>query len=76
MIKLAMIAISKKIESTTLKGRMLLQVHDELIFDVPKDEVEAFKPLILSGMQNALVLPNGVPTEAEVGVGENWLAAH
>ena len=43
---------------------------------MPKDEVEAFKPLILSGMQNALVLPNGVPTEAEVGVGENWLAAH
>ncbi len=76
MIKLAMIAISKKIQATTLKGRMLLQVHDELIFDVPKDEVEAFKPLILSGMQNALVLPNGVPTEAEVGVGENWLAAH
>jgi len=76
MIKLAMISISKKIHGSDLKGRMLLQVHDELIFDVPKDEVEIFKPLILSGMQNALVLPNGVPTEAEVGVGENWLAAH
>ena len=76
MIKLAMIAISNKIQGTSLKGRMLLQVHDELVFDVPKDEVEIFKPLILSGMQNALVLPNGVPTEAEVGVGENWLAAH
>ncbi|MES2773630.1 MAG: DNA polymerase I [Bacteroidota bacterium] len=76
MIKLAMIAIHKSLEGTNLKGKMLLQVHDELVFDVPKDEVEIFKPLILSGMQNALVLPNGVPTDAEVGVGENWLAAH
>ncbi|MEO7311881.1 MAG: DNA polymerase I [Chitinophagaceae bacterium] len=76
MIKLAMITIGKKIQESTLKGRMLLQVHDELVFDVPKDEVEIFKPLILTSMQNALLLPNGVPTDAEVGVGENWLAAH
>jgi DNA polymerase-1 len=55
---------------------MVLQVHDELVFDVPADEVEIVKPLILDGMKYALELPHGVPTEAEVGVGENWLEAH
>ena len=51
-------------------------MHDELVFDAHKDEVEKIKPVVLECMQTALALPNGVPTDAEVGTGENWLAAH
>ena len=49
---------------------------DELVFDVVKDEVEIIKPLILENMKSALPLPNDVPVEAELGVGDNWLEAH
>jgi len=76
MIKLAMIKIHKELEGSNLRGKMILQVHDELVFDVPRDEVEIFRPLILYSMQTALALPNDVPTDAEVGVGDNWLEAH
>jgi len=76
MIKLAMIKIHAAMQKEKMKSRMILQVHDELVFDVLKEEVEALKPLILENMKNALSLPNGVPVEAEVGVGENWLEAH
>jgi DNA polymerase I len=55
---------------------MILQVHDELIFDATRDEAETIKPIILECMRNALPLPNGVPVEAEIGSGENWLEAH
>ncbi len=55
---------------------MLLQVHDELVFDARKDEVDQLKPLILECMQSALPLPNEVPVIAEVGQGTNWLEAH
>ncbi|MEO6232206.1 MAG: DNA polymerase I [Ferruginibacter sp.] len=76
MIKLAMIKIHKEFKRLNLKSKMLLQVHDELVFDAHKDEVEQIKPLILECMQSALALPNEVPTDAELGVGENWLEAH
>ncbi|MEO6722469.1 MAG: DNA polymerase I [Ferruginibacter sp.] len=76
MIKLAMIKIHKEFKQRNFKSKMLLQVHDELVFDVYKDEVELVKPVILECMQTAMTLPNEVPTEAEVGVGENWLVAH
>jgi DNA polymerase-1 len=55
---------------------MILQVHDELVFDAFREEAEVLKPLILENMKNALPLPNGVPVEAEVGIGVNWLEAH
>jgi DNA polymerase-1 len=55
---------------------MLLQVHDELVFDAHKEEVEIIKPVILNCMQTAMALPNGVPTDAEIGQGANWLVAH
>ena len=55
---------------------MILQVHDELVFDVVKEELELVKPVILNCMQHALALPNGVPTDAEIGYGVNWLEAH
>jgi DNA polymerase I len=77
MIKLAMININNTLQQQpTLKSKMVLQVHDELVFDVHKDEIEILKPIILNGMEQALVLPNGVPVVAEVGMGSNWLEAH
>lgn len=76
MIKLAMIKIHAAIKEQNLQTRMILQVHDELVFDALKSEVEILKPLILDNMKSALLLPNSVPVEAEVGVGINWLEAH
>lgn len=76
MIKLAMINIHEAFKKKNFKSKMLLQVHDELVFDVLKSEIELVKPVILECMQNALQLPNHVPTDAEIGSGDNWLAAH
>ncbi len=76
MVKLAMIKIHAALKAGNFKSKMLLQVHDELVFDVHKDELEAIKPLILDNMKNALQLPNSVPAEAELGSGDNWLMAH
>jgi DNA polymerase I len=76
MIKLAMVKIYHEFRKRKFKSRMILQVHDELVFDAMKDELEDIKPVILECMRNALPLPNGVPVEAEVGVGTNWLEAH
>jgi DNA polymerase-1 len=76
MIKLAMIRIHKAIKDAGLKSKMILQVHDELIFDALPEELDQLKPIILENMRAALPLPNGVPVEAEMGVGENWLLAH
>jgi DNA polymerase-1 len=55
---------------------MLLQVHDELVFDAHKDELEIIKPIIMRCMQTALPLPQDVPATAEIGSGINWLEAH
>ena len=76
MIKLAMIRIHKAIREAGIASKMILQVHDELVFDVKESELEIMKPLILTNMQEALELPNGVPVVAELGVGQNWLEAH
>jgi DNA polymerase-1 len=76
MIKLAMIAIDAELRQSGLKSRMLLQVHDELVFDVPKAELDIIKPIILNCMVNALNLPNQIKAEAEIGAGINWLEAH
>ena len=76
MIKLAMVKIHEEFQKRKFKSRMLLQVHDELVFDAAKEEVETIQPIILECMRNALPLPNNVPVEAEVGAGINWLEAH
>lgn len=76
MIKLAMIKIFKEFEKHNFKSKMIMQVHDELVFDAHKSEVEIIKPIIIESMKTALLLPNDVPVEAEIGVGENWLEAH
>ncbi len=74
MIKVAMINIYNDLKAQNFKTKMLLQVHDELIFDVYKPELEIVKPIIEKHMRNAL--PLNVPVEVGMGVGENWLAAH
>lgn len=76
MIKLAMIRIHKAMRQEKLRSKMILQVHDELVFDAHKSEVDTLKALILENMRAALPLPNNVPVEAEVGEGDNWLEAH
>ncbi|MBV8254691.1 MAG: DNA polymerase I [Chitinophaga sp.] len=74
MIKLAMISIHKAFKENGFKSRMILQVHDELVFDAHRSEIEIIKPVILDCMRNAL--PLAVPVEAEMGIGNNWLEAH
>ena len=76
MIKLAMIKIHETFSVKGFKSKMLLQVHDELVFDAHRDEVEIIKPIIIECMESALLLPNDVPAEAEIGSGLNWLEAH
>jgi DNA polymerase-1 len=74
MIKVAMINIHKAMKKANLKSKMILQVHDELVFDVSKDEVDTLKPMIKHEMENAIKMT--VPMEVEVGIGFNWLEAH
>jgi len=75
LIKVAMINIRQAMRDAGLKSQMILQVHDELVFDVRKDELERMKPLVYDKMTTAL--PNlKVPILVEIGVGENWLEAH
>jgi DNA polymerase-1 len=74
IIKIAMINIDKKLTSENWKSKMLLQVHDELVFDVHNSELEKIKPIIKHEMENAFIM--NVPLEVEIGVGKNWLEAH
>ncbi|MCK0146037.1 DNA polymerase I [Arenibacter sp. F26102] len=74
IIKIAMINIHKKLKEGNYKSKMLLQVHDELVFDVYKPELEELKTMIKSEMENAYKL--SVPLDVELGVGNNWLEAH
>lgn len=76
MIKMAMIKTHAALQKSKLKSKMILQVHDELIFDVVKSEVDEMQALILESMQTAMPLPNNVPVIAEAGTGVNWLEAH
>ena len=76
MIKLAMIKVHEAMKKEGFKSKMILQVHDELIFDAVKTEAEELKACILENMAKALPLPNEVPVVAEAGMGENWLEAH
>lgn len=76
MIKLAMIKIHHAFIKNKFQSKMIMQVHDELVFDALKEEVEEIKPVIIDCMQKALPLPNNVPVIAEIGLGNNWLEAH
>jgi len=74
IIKLAMINIHRRFEKENFKSKMLLQVHDELVFDAHKDELEIIQPIIKYEMENAFKM--SVPLDVEIGIGQNWLEAH
>ncbi|MEO6613730.1 MAG: DNA polymerase I [Chitinophagaceae bacterium] len=76
MIKLAMQKVHTAMKKEKMQSKMLLQVHDELVFDALKTEVKELKPLIIECMQSAMPLPHKVPVTAECGEGKNWLEAH
>lgn len=75
MIKLAMISIQKELKAQNLKSKMILQVHDELIFDMHKSEQKVLKELVIEKMTNAMSDLN-VNIKVDTGIGENWLEAH
>ncbi|MDO6737144.1 DNA polymerase I [Wenyingzhuangia sp. 2_MG-2023] len=74
IIKIAMIDIQQALEEGNYKSKMLLQVHDELVFDMHKEEIDTLKPLIVSKMENAYKL--SVPLVVDTDMGDNWLDAH
>ena len=74
MIKVAMSRIHKALAEAGVKTRMILQVHDELVFDVPTDEAETVKPMVETNMREAI--PMSVPIVVEMGTGQTWLEAH
>jgi DNA polymerase I len=74
MIKIAMIEIHRELKQRNLKTCMLLQVHDELVFDLRISEKEEVLPLVEEKMRSAIQLP--VPIAVELGIGKNWLEAH
>ncbi len=74
IIKLAMVAVYREMQKKNFKSRMILQVHDELVFDVHKDEENEIKALVKSAMESAIQL--AVPMEVEMELGDNWLDAH
>lgn len=76
MIKLAMQKVHAAMKKEKMQSKMLLQVHDELVFDALKTEAKELKPLIIECMQDAMPLPYKVPVIAECGEGKNWLEAH
>ena len=74
MIKIAMVRIAKRLVGAGKQARMLLQVHDELVLEVPEDELEAVREIVRTEMVEAL--PLDVPVEVDIDVGDNWLDAH
>lgn len=74
IIKLAMINVHQKMKTQKLQSKMLLQVHDELVFDARKDEIDRLTTLVKSAMENIITL--SVPLVVDSGLGENWLEAH
>jgi DNA polymerase-1 len=74
MLKLAMIKVHHALRDGNFKTKMLLTVHDELVFDMLREEEDEVKPVIEECMKTALKLD--VPIEVEMGTGENWLEAH
>lgn len=74
IIKMAMVAIHRRLKEENLQARMIMQVHDELNFNVPVAEVDRVRDIVVYEMQNAVHL--SIPLIAECGVGKNWLEAH
>ena len=73
LIKLAMVKIQKRLDDSSLNAKMLMQVHDELVFECPS-ELEKVQEIIKDSMENAMDI--GVPLKVAIGHGTNWLEAH
>jgi len=74
IIKIAMINIDRKLSEESWKSKMILQVHDELVFDVQKNELESLKIMVKKEMEHAFLFE--VPLIVNIGIGKNWLEAH
>jgi DNA polymerase-1 len=74
MIKIAMIRIHNEIANKKLNSMMLLQIHDELLFEIPEDEINYLRPMIKEKMENALKLD--IPIKVDIGIGKSWYEAH
>jgi DNA polymerase-1 len=74
LIKVAMVRVDRAMKEAGLRSKMVLQIHDELVFDAPVDEIERLSEIIRREMSSAMDF--GVPLEVEIGVGNNWLEAH
>jgi DNA polymerase-1 len=74
IIKLAMISVERRLRTDAMDTRMILSVHDELVFDVPEAEIQKASAIIKEEMENVIVLE--VPLVVEIGLGDNWLEAH
>ena len=74
LIKIAMVKVDRAFKAAGLQAKMILQIHDELLFDTPRGEVEQVKEIVKREMEGAMDL--GVPLDVSVGVGDNWLEAH
>jgi DNA polymerase-1 len=74
IIKVAMVNIQRRLSEERLASKMVLQVHDELVFEVPEAEVATMRELVRDGMEGAVKL--SVPLAVEIGVGKNWREAH
>jgi DNA polymerase-1 len=73
-IKAAMISIDRRMRALQMEGRAILQVHDELLFEVPEEELDALLPLVRKEMEEAMKLD--VPLRTTIGYGKNWHEAH
>ena len=76
MIKIAMVQIHERLRAEDFESRMLLQVHDELVFEVRPDEGDAARELVRTEMREAHPLPGDVPVVVDIDTGPNWLDAH
>ncbi len=76
LIKLAMIRVYKVLKEKKLQSTLIIQVHDELVLEVPIHEIDIIKEIVLREMKHAMSLPHEVPIEASIGIGNNWLEAH
>ena len=76
MIKMAMIKVSNLLRSERTQTKLILQVHDELLFDLHLSEESSLTPKIINAMESAMPLPHGIRCKVDTGTGSNWLEAH
>ena len=76
MIKIAMIKVHHLLAKEKSKTKLILQVHDELLFDLHLSEEQSLTPKIIDQMETAMALPHGIPCKVDSGTGSNWLQAH